>query len=180
MCITVYKIVQNPSAIKYFDSVASILEHKDNNDGPLSHVLCDTKEKMDEYMVSGHVVFESQVVTQDEKKRYHKIELKQTRDPVTSEKAMLIIEEDVTARVEAEQHVISAEREKVVAELEVKSKQEFVSALSHEIRTPINGIMGFAEVLAKQLNNGEQKQLCTYIIQSAALLSSMMVRYCIA
>lgn len=122
---------------------------------------------MQEFAENSNIVFESQVSTADQSKRYHKIELKQTRDPVTSKKAMLVIEEDITSRVEAEQNASNAEREKLIAELEAKSKQEFVSALSHEVRTPINGIMGFAESLHSHLSNAEQKQLCNFIIQSA-------------
>lgn len=128
----------------------------------LRHVKCDNlKDYLNTFAETEHVTFETEVISATlTAKRYHKIELKRTRDPVLSEPSILIHEEDISARIKAES--------------ENKAKTDFVSALSHEIRTPINGILGFAEELSQSQLNSNQKQNCHYIIQSAILLSSMI------
>lgn len=49
-----------------------------------------------------------------------------------------------------------------------KAKSEFLSHMSHDIRTPINGIMGMTEIMKKNLNDSARLQDCLGKIDKAA------------
>lgn len=46
------------------------------------------------------------------------------------------------------------------AEAAVRAKSEFLSHMSHDIRTPINGMMGMFDIAQAHLNNPEKMDLC--------------------
>ncbi len=46
------------------------------------------------------------------------------------------------------------------AEAAVRAKSEFLSHMSHDIRTPINGMMGMLDIAQAHLNNPEKMDLC--------------------
>ena len=75
--------------------------------------------------------------------RWHHLVLTAVPDPVTGEIGLLLSEQDVTDRVEAEQARAAAEQKAAMAE----ARQQFLSDMSHELRTPLNAILGFAEVM---------------------------------
>lgn len=79
-------------------------------------------------------------------RRWHHMVLTTTLDPVTGETGLLLNEQDVTARVEAEQARAAAEQKAAMAE----TRRRFLSDMSHELRTPLNTILGFAEVMAHE------------------------------
>lgn len=78
---------------------------------------------------------------------------------------------DVTARKEAEAALIRA---KEAAEAADRIRSEFLASVSHEIRTPINGVMGFAELLANSNLDSEQRQHVALIQLSAAALEKLV------
>ena len=51
------------------------------------------------------------------------------------------------------------------ANLENKAKTEFMSRMSHDIRTPINGIMGMLEIIRRNRGNQEKEEECLQKIQ---------------
>jgi len=53
---------------------------------------------------------------------------------------------DMTVRREAEAALLRA---KLAAEEADRAKSEFLAMVSHEIRTPINGVIGFSRLLAE-------------------------------
>ncbi|WP_193187325.1 PAS domain-containing sensor histidine kinase [Nisaea sediminum] len=55
---------------------------------------------------------------------------------------------DVTQQREAE---ISRDRARLEAERANRAKSEFLATMSHEFRTPLNAILGFSEMLAKEV-----------------------------
>lgn len=48
-----------------------------------------------------------------------------------------------------------------------KSKSEFIANMSHDIRTPVSGILGMAEILEKRLISKENKEYSKALAQSA-------------
>ena len=54
------------------------------------------------------------------------------------------------------------------AEAAVRAKSEFLSHMSHDIRTPINGMMGMLDIAQAHLNNPEKMDLCLSKMLGAA------------
>lgn len=71
---------------------------------------------------------------------------------------LLGISEDITARKEAEAALLAA---RLSAEEAIKAKSEFLATVSHEMRTPLNAIVGIAEYLARTPLSPEQQILVT-------------------
>ena len=74
--------------------------------------------------------------------------------------------QDVTARKQAEADLVAA-RER--AEEMARLKTAFLANMSHEIRTPLTGILGYAELLADEVD-GDQRDFVTAISQSGVRL----------
>lgn len=55
-----------------------------------------------------------------------------------------------------------------------RAKSEFLSNMSHELKTPMNAIMGFAELLKNQCQSGLQKDYAEIIYQSGGDLLRMI------
>ena len=62
----------------------------------------------------------------------------------------------------------------VAAEKANKAKSEFLSRMSHDIRTPMNGILGMSELLAKTDDMGEIKDYNNKIYTSAQFLLGLI------
>jgi len=95
--------------------------------------------------------------------------------PVRNDKAevvgMLGISLDITKQKQLEQNLrIAKER----AETADRAKSEFIMNISHDIRTPFMGILGFSELLEAQEDNAFKKETLGYIRQSAQRLLAWM------
>ncbi len=66
----------------------------------------------------------------------------------------------VSARREAEQAQQKAEQAQQEAEYANKAKSEFLSNMSHDIRTPMNAIVGMTAIATANLGNTQQVQNC--------------------
>lgn len=55
-----------------------------------------------------------------------------------------------------------------------RAKSQFVATVSHEIRNPLNGIMGFAHLLHTELPEGELKTNARYLMQTGESLSLIL------
>jgi CheY-like chemotaxis protein/signal transduction histidine kinase len=77
-------------------------------------------------------------------RRWHEVDARPVSDPVTGASGVLLNEQDVTARVEAEGAQATAEQKAAMAE----ARQKFLTDMSHELRTPLNAVIGFSELLS--------------------------------
>jgi len=84
-----------------------------------------------------------EVVTQSGHREWHEVEARTTRDPADGDKAILAYEINIEERRMLMQMTIDKER--AVAENKLKSR--FMAEMSHEVRTPLHGILGMAQLL---------------------------------
>ncbi|MEP1034983.1 ATP-binding protein [Ekhidna sp.] len=66
------------------------------------------------------------------------------------------------------------EREKQNAETTDQAKTTFLATISHEMRTPLNGIVGMTELLSKTNINKEQKELIESLVYSSNILHGLI------
>ena len=78
---------------------------------------------------------------------------------------------DITTRKQAELALISA---KEAAESADRAKSEFLAIVSHEIRTPINGVIGFAKLLRDSQLTAEQRSFVDMITSSGQTLETLI------
>ncbi len=78
---------------------------------------------------------------------------------------------DISIRKESERALLRA---KEAAESADKSKSEFLTIVSHEIRTPINGVIGFAKLLYETPLSSEQREYVDMIRNSSRNLEALI------
>ena len=78
---------------------------------------------------------------------------------------------DITLRKDAEAALLHA---KEAAEAADRAKTEFLAIVSHEIRTPINGVLGFAQILADSPLSPEQREQVAIIRSSGEALEKLI------
>lgn len=66
------------------------------------------------------------------------------------------------------------EVEKVKAQSADKAKSQFLATISHEMRTPLNGIVGISELLAETELNSEQVEMVKNLSYSSNMLHSLI------
>ena len=66
------------------------------------------------------------------------------------------------------------EQEKQNAESTDQAKTTFLATISHEMRTPLNGIVGMTELLSKTDINNEQKELIESLVYSSNILHGLI------
>ncbi|MDQ8194188.1 ATP-binding protein [Coraliomargarita sp. SDUM461004] len=72
--------------------------------------------------------------------------------------------EDITQRKQTEIELVQAKDE---AEAASKAKSEFLAVMSHEMRTPLNPILGFADILLETCHSEPERSYLKTIINSA-------------
>ncbi len=80
------------------------------------------------------------------------------RDPQGQPLRMVGTRTDITLDRQAEQVL----RDKQAAELASHAKSEFLSRMSHEMRTPLNAVIGFSQLLRLDPENIDAKKLSAY------------------
>jgi PAS domain S-box-containing protein len=90
-------------------------------------------------------------------------------------KTRLVVVNDITERLKAAEQMIIA-REK--AEASDRIKTNFLNNISHEVRTPLNGILGFAEIMNQPgLTEEERKESFSMLFQSSDRLLNTITSY---
>jgi len=78
------------------------------------------------------------------------------------------------AKLRAQQEIITAKEEALLAKTASKTKSNFLATMSHEIRTPLNGIIGVSDMLMETSLNREQIELLSVIRNSGRSLSVLI------
>lgn len=78
---------------------------------------------------------------------------------------------DITLRKDAEAALVQA---KEAAEAADRAKSEFLAMVSHEIRTPISGVIGFADILSDSQLSTDQREQVGIIKTSAQALEKLI------
>ena len=77
-------------------------------------------------------------------------------------------------RERAERARADAERARAEAEAASEAKSEFLATMSHEMRTPLNGVVGAAEMLAAKDLPHEEHRLVDWLLASSRQLRSLI------
>jgi len=67
---------------------------------------------------------------------------------------------DISARKQAEEELLNA---KMAAEAASKSKDEFLATMSHDLRTPLNSIIGFSDILLEGMFGSLNEKQKSYV-----------------
>ena len=101
--------------------------------------------------------------------RWYDLQAMTCRDVATGAAAFHVSATDVTETHAYEQELKTARDNAVAAE---RARSEFVASMSHEMRTPMNGILGMVELLSNSpLNERQRKQVKVLRDSGRALLS---------
>lgn len=87
------------------------------------------------------------------------------------ERAILAASQIVTERKEAEQVLVQAKED---AEMLSRKKSEFIAVVSHEVRTPMNGVLGMARLLLDTDLSDEQRDFAETIVRSGESLLTIL------
>jgi len=80
--------------------------------------------------------------------------------------------EDATLEMLADVTMLESAREKEASASSAKS--EFLARMSYEVRTPLNGIIGMADILEKQNLTGEAKDVLSLLRRSSEVLMNII------
>jgi len=95
----------------------------------------------------------------------------QIRDRRTSAGGTVSIHADVTMRKQSEQALQAAKEQ---AEAAADARSEFVAVVSHEVRTPMNGVLGMARLLRDTTLDPEQRECVETIVASGEALLTIL------
>jgi PAS domain S-box-containing protein len=146
-----------------FDSrMRSLYEHADNNDWR-SRVHPDDIDVIDAKLqaaIAGSDVFESvfRIYSRSGEIRYIHATGKVERDATGKVLLVTGINRDITAQHEAQEVLRTA---KAAADQANLAKSEFLANISHELRTPMNAILGMLTLLGKTELNSKQADYAT-------------------
>ena len=73
-------------------------------------------------------------------------------------------------RIEKKQAQLELIQAKLAAEESSRVKSSLLANMSHEFRTPMNGILGFTEILSSIVTDESQKAMTVHILSSAQRL----------
>ncbi len=91
-----------------------------------------------------------------------------TRDYDTNDIMVMVVARDITESVRKQKEQTQALQDALMqAQHANRAKTTFLSNMSHDIRTPMNAIIGFATIAASHINNKEQVKDCLQKVLSS-------------
>jgi two-component system aerobic respiration control sensor histidine kinase ArcB len=84
---------------------------------------------------------------------------------------ILGISVDVTRQKRTEKNLIQT---KEALEVANEAKQEFLENMRHNIRTPLSGIVGCAEIIKGMINNPDVEEYAEHLVNSSQALSQLL------
>jgi len=113
---------------------------------------------------------ETEAILHNKKKMW--IDVSNSKVEIDGNPPMLLsIFRDITDKKKMIEELIEA---KDKAEEMNRIKSHFFATMSHELRTPFVGIMGFAELLADEVENPQHKEMAYRILQSSKRLTTTL------
>lgn len=103
--------------------------------------------------------------------RWHDIHAVRCRDAVTSDGAFLMSAVDVTEARDQQVRLAEALRAAQAAD---RSKSQFLASMSHEMRTPLNGVLGMASILGSSNLSASQRRALDMIASSGQHMLAMI------
>lgn len=121
------------------------------------------RSKWEEVLQDNNIICDTKLIKSDGTE----IECLMTISKLQGLNEHLVVIKDITERKHAEQAIIFAKER---AEEANKLKTSIIGNLGHEFRTPMIGIMGFSNILTKQVDISEVKEIAELIIESSSRL----------
>jgi len=92
-----------------------------------------------------------------------------TRDNDTEDIMVMVVSKDITAQVQKQREQTQALQEALMQAQHANSaKTTFLSNMSHDIRTPMNAIIGFTTIAVSHIDNKEQVRDCLQKVLSSS------------
>lgn len=92
-----------------------------------------------------------------------------TRDNDTEDIMVMVVTKEITGAVKKQKEQTQALQDALMqAQHANKAKTTFLSNMSHDIRTPMNAIIGFTTIAASHINNKEQVRECLQKVLSSS------------
>ncbi|WP_251318452.1 hybrid sensor histidine kinase/response regulator [Flintibacter muris] len=92
-----------------------------------------------------------------------------TRDDRTGDIMVMVVSKDITAQVQRQREQTQALQEALMQAQHANSaKTTFLSNMSHDIRTPMNAIIGFTTIAVSHIDNKQQVQDCLQKVLSSS------------
>lgn len=92
-----------------------------------------------------------------------------TQDDISGDVIVLVVSRDITEQVIKQKEQTDALQDALMhAQQANEAKTTFLSNMSHDIRTPMNAIIGFATIAASRIDNREQVKECLQKVLSSS------------